>query len=38
MEGITFVKYVVLYELEALHNVDSGHAYKTAPSVKLFMH
>ena len=37
-EGITFEKYVVLYELEACHDVDPGHAYKTAPSVKLFAH
>ena len=37
-EGITFEKYVVLYELEACHDVDPGHAYKTAPSVKLFTH
>ena len=36
--GITFEKYVVLYELGAHHDADLGHAYKTAPSVKLFMH
>ena len=37
-EGITFETYVVLYELEACRDVDPGHAYKTAPSVKLFAH
>ena len=37
-EGIAFEKYSTLYELEARHVVDVGHAYKTAPSVKLFTH
>ena len=37
-EGIAFVKYAALYELEARHDVDLGHAYKTAPSAKLFTH
>ena len=37
-EGIAFEKYVVLYELEACHDVDLSHAYKTAPSVKLLTH
>ena len=34
-EGIAFKKYVALYELEVCHDVDLGHAYKTAPSAKL---
>ena len=37
-EGIAFEKYAALYELEARHDVDLGHAYKTAPSAKLFTH
>ena len=39
-EGIAFEKYpaLALRELEAQHNVDIGHAYKTAPAVKLFAH
>ena len=37
-EGITFEKYVALCELEAHHDIDPGHTYKTAPSAKLFAH
>lgn len=37
-EGIAFKMYVALYELEARHDVDLGHAYKTALSAKLFTH
>ena len=36
-EGIAFEKYIALYELEAHHDVDLGHAYKTPPA-KLFTH
>ena len=35
-EGIAFEKYVPLYDFKARHAVDLGHAYKTAPSAKLF--
>ena len=35
-EGIAFEKYTALYKLEARHDVDPGHAYKTAPSAELF--
>ena len=37
-EGIAFEKFMALCELEARHNVDLGHAYRTAPSAKLFTH
>ena len=36
--GIAFEKFVVLYEPDALHDTDLGHAYKTVASVKLFVH
>ena len=35
-DGITFEKYVALYKLEAYHDVDLGHANKTAPLATLF--
>ena len=37
-EGIAFEKYPSLCELETKHEVDVGHAYKTAPSAKTFTH
>jgi hypothetical protein len=33
-EGIAFEKYLVLYELEARHEVDLGPAYRTAPCLR----
>ena len=35
-EGIAFEKYASLCELEALHEVDLGHAYRTSPSARLY--
>ena len=35
-EGIASEKFVPLCELESRHDVELGHAYKTAPSAKLF--
>lgn len=35
-EGIAFEKFLPLCELESRHDVELGHAYKTAPSAKLF--
>ena len=35
-EGIAFEKFSPLCELESRHDVELGHAYKTAPSAKLF--
>ena len=37
-EGIAFEKYPALWELEARHEVNVGHAYKMARSAKLFTH
>ena len=37
-EGIAFEKYPSLCELETKHEVDVGHAYKTAPSAQTFTH
>ena len=37
-EGIAFKKFVPLCELESHHGVELGHAYRTAPSAKLFSH
>ena len=37
-EGITLVKFLSLCKLEANHEVDIGHAYRTTLSVKLFTH
>jgi len=37
-EGIAFEKFVPLCELESRHGVELGHAYRTAPSAKLFSH
>jgi len=37
-EGLAFEKFVPLYELEPRLDVELGHAYKTAPSAKLFIH
>ena len=37
-EGLAFKKYPVLYELEAYHGVDHGHAYNTKDSAKTFIH
>jgi len=37
-EGIAFEKFPSLCELEARHEVDIGHAYRIAPSAKLFTH
>lgn len=37
-EGLAFEKYVPLYELESRHGIELGHAYKNAPSAKLFTH
>ena len=37
-EGIAFEKFPSLCELEARHEVDLGHAYRTAPYAKLFTH
>ena len=37
-EGIAFEKYPSLCELETKHEVDVGHAYKTAPSAITFTH
>ena len=36
-EGITFKKYLALYELEAQHGVNLGFAYKTKDSEKTFV-
>ena len=35
-EGIAFKKYASLCELEAHHEVDLGHAYRTASTARLF--
>ena len=37
-EGIAFEKFASLCELEAHHEVDLGHAYRTALSAKSFTH
>ena len=37
-EGIAFEKFPSLCELEAHHEVDLGHAYRTALSAKSFTH
>ena len=37
-EGIAFEKFLSLCKLEARHEVDLGHAYRTAPSAKSFTH
>ena len=37
-KGIAFEKFMPLCELESRHDVELGHAYKTAPSAKLFTH
>ena len=37
-EGIAFEKFLPLCELESRHDVELGHAYKTAPSAKVFTH
>ena len=37
-EDIVFETYLSLCELETKHEVEVGHAYKTAPSAETFMH
>ena len=36
-EGLGFTKYPAIYELEARHGVDLGHAYQNRDSVRLFI-
>jgi len=37
-EGIAFEKFAPVCDLESRHGVGLGHAYRTAPSAKLFSH
>jgi len=37
-EGIAFKKFAPVCNLESRHGVELGHAYRTAPSAKLFSH
>jgi len=37
-EGIAFENFAPVCDLESHHGVELGHAYRTAPSAKLFSH